>query len=164
VPGGDGWNLGPRGEVGSALVGVAACAVVGSAVLLLVTFVVATNLAPQHGSRSFYEASAQIIPVLILRLAIEGRAFEWNPEWSGWANWWADPLTPRSVAAASRVVILLLLIAHLAAAHPCRGGREQGSFGPFPRLLGAWFGGCQRMGVWPRLRGRTGDGRAIETH
>src|SRR4051794_3114016 len=53
----------------------------------------ASLLSPKRASQSFFEASAQIIPVLILTLAVEARVFEWNVPWEGWDRWWADPLT-----------------------------------------------------------------------
>ncbi|WP_205697482.1 hypothetical protein [Conexibacter sp. SYSU D00693] len=78
--------------------------------VLFSAWATATALTPADGSRSFYEASAQVIPVIMLTLAIEARAFEWNLEWRGWVDRWNRGLDGPLTAAAARVLVLLFLI------------------------------------------------------
>jgi hypothetical protein len=67
-------------------------------------------IAPDAGSRSFYEASAQVIPVIMLTLAIEARAFEWDLDWRGWQDRCDRGLDGPVTVAGSRVLVLLILI------------------------------------------------------
>lgn len=78
--------------------------------ILLVTFFVAAGFSPAAGSRSFYEAAAQVIPVIMLTLAIEARAFEWTLEWRGWRDRWSRGLDGYVVEAVARVAVLVGLI------------------------------------------------------
>lgn len=70
----------------------------------------AAGLAPAAGSKPFYEAAAQVIPVIMLTLAIEARAFEWRLEWNGWADRWAKGLDGEVIVAFSGVGVLLGLV------------------------------------------------------
>jgi hypothetical protein len=78
--------------------------------VLFVAWFVGALLTPDAGSRSFYETSAQVIPVIMLTLAIEARAFEWDLEWRGWHDRWLRGLDGPLVVAASRVLVLVMLI------------------------------------------------------
>lgn len=68
------------------------------------------GFAPEDGSKAFYEASAQVIPVIVLTLAIEARAFEWRLESRGWHDRWARGLDGYLIVAATGVVVLLMLV------------------------------------------------------
>lgn len=50
--------------------------------LLLAGIALGQRLAPSHGSEAFYSAAAQVIPVLLLVLALEARLFRLRaPSW-----------------------------------------------------------------------------------
>lgn len=78
--------------------------------VLLITFFVAAILSPTRGSRSFYETTGQVIPVIMLTLAIEARAFEWTVEWRGWQDRWRRGLDGWMVEALARIAVLVGLI------------------------------------------------------
>jgi hypothetical protein len=79
-------------------------------VLLTVAGLTGLGVAPESGTRPFYEASAQVIPVIMLTLAIEARAFEWRLEWQGWKALYDRGLDGYVMVALSGVVVLLLLV------------------------------------------------------
>lgn len=78
--------------------------------LLLVALYIGLGLAPADGSKAFYEASVQVIPVIALTLAIEARAFEWSLQWAGWRERWNRGLDGDLIVASSAVAVLFLLV------------------------------------------------------
>jgi len=67
-------------------------------------------ITPASGSKASYEACAQVIPVIMLTLAIEARAFEWRLEWRGWKDRWDRGLDGHVMVALSGVAVLLALV------------------------------------------------------
>ena len=79
--------------------------------LLIGAFTAGSALSPDRGSQAFYEAGAQIIPVIMLTLAIEARAFEWTIERRGLDDWWSEGLSARLIAAGGKLFVLGVPIA-----------------------------------------------------